>query len=68
MRTVHPFEIAIIVSALTAGIFLFVRVCLLSDAVPTEFRSASPGFNDNKQFVLEKITPIYIRLSRSQTH
>jgi hypothetical protein len=45
MRTVRPFEIAVIASALTAGIFLFVRVWLLSDAVPIEYRSASPGFN-----------------------
>ena len=45
MRTVRPFEIAVIASTLTAGIFLFVRVWLLSDAVPIEYRSASPGFN-----------------------
>ena len=45
MRTVRPFEIMVIASALTAGIFLFVHVWLLSDAVPIEYRSASPGFN-----------------------
>jgi hypothetical protein len=45
MRTVRPFDIALIASALIAGIFLFVRVWLLSDAVPIEYRSASPGFN-----------------------
>lgn len=45
MRTVRPFEIVVIAGALTAGIFLFVRVWLLSDAVPIEYRSASPGFN-----------------------
>ena len=45
MRTIHLFEIATIVSAVMAGIFLFVHVCLLSDSVPTEYRSTSPGFN-----------------------
>jgi len=45
MSTIRPFEIAILACALAAGIFLFVRVCLLSDAVPMEYRSASPGFN-----------------------
>ena len=45
MRTIRPFEIAAITSALAIGTFLFVRVWLLSDAIPIEYRSASPGFN-----------------------
>ncbi len=45
MTNIRPFEIAILACALAAGIYLFVRVCLLSNAVPMEYRSASPGFN-----------------------
>jgi hypothetical protein len=45
MRTIRLVEIAAIASALTAGIFLFVHAWLLSDLIPTEYRSASPGFN-----------------------
>ena len=45
MNTQRPFELAIPIFALTAGIFLFARVWLLSDAIPNEYRSASPGFN-----------------------
>jgi hypothetical protein len=45
MNTIRPFELAVLFSSLTAGIYLFVHVWLLSDAIPNEFRSASPGFN-----------------------
>jgi len=45
MNTLRPFELVILFSALAAGIFLFVRAWLLSDAIPKEYRSASPGFN-----------------------
>ena len=45
MNTIRPFELAVLFSVLMAGIFLFVRVWLLSDAIPNEYRSASPGFN-----------------------
>jgi hypothetical protein len=50
MRTIHPFEIVILTFALGAGIFLFVRAWMLSDAVPLEYRSASPGFNWGWEF------------------
>jgi hypothetical protein len=45
MNTIRPFEFAVLFSVLVAGIFLFVRAWLLSDAIPNEYRSASPGFN-----------------------
>jgi hypothetical protein len=45
MRSVRPFEVVGLASVLASGIFMFVRMCLLSDAVPMEYRSASPGFN-----------------------
>jgi hypothetical protein len=45
MNTIRPFELAVLFAVLIAGIYLFVRVCLLSDAIPNEYRSASPGFN-----------------------
>ena len=45
MNTIRPFELAVVFSSLTAGIYLFVHVWLLSDAIPIEYRSASPGFN-----------------------
>jgi hypothetical protein len=45
MNTIRPFELAVLFSSLAAGIYLFVHVWLLSDAIPKEYRSASPGFN-----------------------
>ena len=45
MNDIRPFELAVLFSSLTAGIYLFVHVCLLSDAIPYEYRSTSPGFN-----------------------
>ena len=45
MNNIRPFELAVLFSSLTAGIYLFVHVWLLSDAIPIEYRSASPGFN-----------------------
>jgi len=53
MRTIRPFEIVILAFALGAGIFLFVRAWMLSDAVPLEYRSASPGFNWGWEFDYE---------------
>jgi hypothetical protein len=54
MNTIRPFELAFLFSVLMAGIFLFVRAWLLSDAVPNEFRSASPGFNWGWEYDYER--------------
>ena len=45
MNTIRPFELAVLFSCLTAGIYLYAQVWLLSDAIPNEFRSTSQGFN-----------------------
>ncbi|WP_319404857.1 hypothetical protein [uncultured Desulfosarcina sp.] len=45
MENHRPIEIAAIVGILLVGAGLFVWAILLSDAVPTEYRSASPGYN-----------------------
>lgn len=44
MRKQRTIEVVVLAAALLAGAGLFVRGILLSDTVPAEFRSASPGF------------------------
>ena len=53
MRNVRPIEMAAVVGMLLAGGFLYVRMIMLSDAVPTEYRSASPGFGWSWDFDYE---------------
>lgn len=44
MRSHRALEIAAVGCILVIAVFLFVWMIVLSDAVPTEYRSASPGF------------------------
>lgn len=53
MKSDRPIEIASIAGVLSAGVALFVWVILLSDAIPEEYRSASPGFGWNFDFDYE---------------
>lgn len=53
MRDTNPFEIAAVVGALMIGILLFVWAVIQSDAVPAEYRSASPGFGWSWDFDYE---------------
>jgi hypothetical protein len=53
MRSARPLEIAAFAGILLAGGFLFVWMIVLSDAVPAEYRSASPGFGWSWDFDYE---------------
>jgi len=53
MRSDHPIELAAFTGILLAGGFLFVWMIVLSDAVPVEYRSASPGFGWSWDFNYE---------------
>ena len=53
MRSDRPIEIAAFAGILLAGGFLFVWMIVLSDAVPAEYRSASPGFGWSWDFDYE---------------
>ena len=53
MKNEHPIEIAVLAGALLAGLFLFVWMIMLIDAVPEEYRSASPGFGWSWDFDYE---------------
>ncbi len=53
MRSDHPIEIAVLAGILLAGVFLFVWMIILIDAVPEEYRSASPGFGWSWDFDYE---------------
>ena len=44
MRNVKPIQIAVLGGIILAGGFLFVWGIVLSDTVPVEYRSTSPGF------------------------
>ena len=45
MRRIRPIETVVVGCVLLAGAFFFGWMIVLSDAVPTEYRSASPGFS-----------------------
>ncbi len=53
MRSDRPIELAALTGILLAGGFLFVWMTVLSDAVPREYRSASPGFGWSWDFDFE---------------
>jgi hypothetical protein len=53
MESNRPIEIAAVVGILLVGIFLFVWIIIMADAVPTEYRSASPGFGWSWDFDYE---------------
>lgn len=53
MRNDRTTEIVILGGLLMAGCLLFVWMIALSDAVPTEYRSASPGFGWSWDFNYE---------------
>ena len=53
MRSDRPIELAVFAGMLIVGGFLFVRMIVLSDAVPAEYRSASPGFGWSWDFDYE---------------
>ena len=53
MRNDRPIELAAIAGILLVGGILFVRMIVLSDAVPAEYRSASPGFGWSWDFDYE---------------
>lgn len=53
MRSDRPSEFAAVACILLAGGILFVWMIVLSDAVPTEYRSASPGFSWSWDFDYE---------------
>ena len=53
MKNVTPIEIAASAVIFLAGSFLFVWMIVLSDAVPAEYRSASPGFGWSWDFDYE---------------
>jgi hypothetical protein len=53
MRSVRPIEMAAVVGMVLAGGVLYVWTIMLSDAVPTEYRSASPGFGWSWDFDYE---------------
>ena len=53
MRNDRPIELVAIAGILLVGGFLFVWMIVLSDAVPAEYRSASPGFGWSWDFDYE---------------
>ena len=53
MRSDHPIELAAFAGILLAGGFLFVWMIVLSDTVPVDYRSASPGFGWSWDFNYE---------------
>ncbi len=53
MRNNRPIELAALAGLLLAGGFLFVWMIVLSDAVPAEYRSTSPGFGWSWDFDYE---------------
>jgi len=53
MRSDHPIQVTVLAGILLAGGFLFVWMILLRDAVPAEYRSASPGFGWSWDFDYE---------------
>ena len=53
MKNVTPIEIAALAGIFLAGSFLFVWMIVLSDAVPAEYRSSSPGFGWSWDFDYE---------------
>lgn len=53
MNSDRSINIAVIATLLLVGSFLFVRAITLLDAVPTEFRSTSPGFGWSWDFNYE---------------
>jgi hypothetical protein len=53
MRDTNPLEIAVVAGALMIGILLFVWAVIQSEAVPAEYRSASPGFGWSWDFDYE---------------
>ena len=53
MRSDNPIAIVVLTGILLAGGFLFVRMIVLSDAVPAEYRSTSPGFGWSWDFDYE---------------
>ena len=53
MRIDRTIEITTVAGILAVGVFLFVWTIVLSDAVPHEFRSASPGYGWSWDFDYE---------------
>lgn len=53
MRSDRPIEIAAVAGILLAGMVLFVWTIVKSDAIPAEFRSASPGYGWSWDFDYE---------------
>ena len=53
MKSDRPIELAAFAGILLVGGFLFVWMIVLSDAVPAEYRSASPGFGWSWDFDYE---------------
>ena len=53
MRRVHPVEISAVAGILMAGIAMFVWTIVKADAIPAEFRSASPGYGWSWDFDYE---------------
>ena len=53
MRSDRPIELAALAGILMAAGFLFAWMTVLSDAVPSEYRSASPGFGWSWDFDFE---------------
>jgi hypothetical protein len=56
MRRTRPIEMVVIGCILLAGAFFFGWMIVLSDAVPTEYRSASPGFGWSWDFDYQTAT------------